>query len=63
MDANIPFSLHIAQSGDIPAWMALVDLIKENFPGLDMEDYHRTLEFGYPTQKFIYRQAGRQQND
>ena len=44
MDANIPFSLHIAQSGDIPAWMALVDLVKENFPGLDMEDYQRTLE-------------------
>lgn len=44
MDANIPFSLHIAQSGDIPAWMALVDLIKENFPGLDMEDYQRMLE-------------------
>ena len=44
MDANIPFSLHIAQSGDIPAWMALVDLVKENFPGLDMEDYQKTLE-------------------
>ena len=29
-------TLHIAQSGDIPAWMALVDLVKENFPGLDM---------------------------
>jgi hypothetical protein len=43
--------------------MALVDLVKENFSGLDMEDYHRTLEIGYPTQKFIYRQAGRQQND
>ena len=44
MDANIPFSLHIAQSGDIPAWMALVEMVKDNFPGLVMEDYRRTLE-------------------
>ena len=44
MDAMIPFNLHIAQSRDIPAWMALIDLVKENFPGLDMEDYQRTLE-------------------
>ena len=44
MDVKIPFTLHIAQSGDIPAWMSLVDLVKENFPGLDMEDYQRTLE-------------------
>ncbi len=39
MEPKPCYTLHIAQSGDIPAWMALVDLVKDSFPGLDPEHW------------------------
>lgn len=34
----------IASSRDVPAWLALVESVAEDFPGLDMLDYRKTLE-------------------
>ena len=34
----------IAEENDIPAWMALVDIVADDFPGLDIADYLETLK-------------------
>lgn len=33
-----------AEEKDIPAWLSLVELLKDQFPGLEMEDYTKTLK-------------------
>lgn len=33
-----------AEENDIPAWMALVDIVADDFPGLDIADYIETLK-------------------
>lgn len=32
-----------AQSNDIDSWLKLLELVKDNFPGLDMDDYKKRL--------------------
>jgi ribosomal protein S18 acetylase RimI-like enzyme len=35
--------IEFAQSNDIDGWMELLELVKENFPGLDMNEYKKGL--------------------
>ncbi|MCO5382300.1 MAG: GNAT family N-acetyltransferase [Methanosarcina barkeri] len=35
--------IRFAQSNDIDGWMKLLELVKENFPGLDMDEYKKGL--------------------
>lgn len=37
-------SVYTASSRDIPAWLALVECVAEDFPGLDIAEYTKTLE-------------------
>lgn len=41
---SIPYQAVIAESSDIPAWLALVMRVSDSFPGLDMADYTETLK-------------------
>lgn len=41
---NRAFTVCSAGQQDMPAWLALVEELRENFPGLDMADYTRTLQ-------------------
>jgi len=38
------YGCEFAKRSDMEGWMALVDLVKDGFPGLDMADYRKTLE-------------------
>jgi GNAT superfamily N-acetyltransferase len=37
------YAIDFAQHGDENGWMRLVETVQDNFPGLVMEDYRRTL--------------------
>lgn len=40
---NSPYEIGYAAQEDIPAWMALAVRVRENFPGLGLEGYRKTL--------------------
>lgn len=37
------YSLGYAQNQDIDSWMKMVELVKQNFPGLEMDSYRQTV--------------------
>ena len=41
---NEGYACEFAKRSDVEGWMALVDIVKDGFPGLDLEDYRKTLE-------------------
>ena len=40
---NDEYTLYFATYADIDDWMRLVEVVADDFPGLDMEDYRKTL--------------------
>ena len=41
---NEQYVLQFASSKDINTWMDMVDIVKDNFPGFERDDYLKTLE-------------------
>lgn len=39
-----PYVLQIAVSEDVGNWMDMVHIVKENFPGIILDEYKKTLE-------------------
>lgn len=47
------FVTNIAHSTDIEEWMSLVNIVEDNFPGLNKEEYRKTLETCIENQEAI----------
>lgn len=47
------FITNMAHSTDIEEWMSLVDIVASNFPGLNKEDYRKTLKTCIENQEAI----------
>ncbi|GKX28297.1 hypothetical protein SH1V18_07770 [Vallitalea longa] len=52
MKTNYQYKISYAEYNDLDEWMDLVELVKDDFPGLDIDDYREGMK------KTIKRKTG-----